>query len=225
MQPHDTTPTKVCTKCGEAKPATTEYFNADKRYKFGVHSQCKSCVAAYCRARYAADKERQAAATRAWRVANPEKWREIGRAYRETHRDEMKEKARVYAQTRGKERIARYGKAYRDANRERRKMWARADRDAKREMYRAKDERRRASKMKAEGTHTGDDIKAQYKRQKGRCYWCGEKVGDTYHVDHIVPLSRGGSNWPDNLVVSCPFCNTSKGDRLPHEWSRGGRLL
>ena len=95
-----------------------------------------------------------------------------------------------------------------------------------REQERVNKEHRRALKRKAGGTHTVADIRDQYKRQKGRCYWCHAKVGDTYHIDHVIPLSRGGSNGPDNLVISCPFCNISKGNKLPHEWDgNGGKLL
>ncbi|WP_442947121.1 HNH endonuclease [Novosphingobium sp.] len=37
-------------------------------------------------------------------------------------------------------------------------------------------------------------------------------------VDHIIPLSRGGSNLDSNLVACCIPCNSSKSDRLPSEW-------
>lgn len=84
---------------------------------------------------------------------------------------------------------------------------------------------RRALKRATEGTHTAEDILIQLKRQKGRCYYCGEKCADKYHVDHVIPLSRGGSNGPDNLVIACTHCNERKGTKLPHEWPEGGRLL
>lgn len=44
-------------------------------------------------------------------------------------------------------------------------------------------------------------------------------------VDHVVPLVKGGSNGPDNLVIACSTCNLRKNDKLPHEWPEGGRLL
>lgn len=47
-------------------------------------------------------------------------------------------------------------------------------------------------------------------------------VGSEYHVDHVIPLVQGGSNGPENLVISCPLCNVSKGGRLPQEF--GNRL-
>lgn len=87
---------------------------------------------------------------------------------------------------------------------------------------------RRAHNRAAEGTHTAADIETQFKRQKGRCYYafCGHvELGKTYHVDHVVPLSKGGRNDLSNLVLTCPKCNLSKGNKLPHEWTEGGRLL
>jgi 5-methylcytosine-specific restriction endonuclease McrA len=39
-------------------------------------------------------------------------------------------------------------------------------------------------------------------------------------VDHIVPISCGGDDLPDNFAVSCPSCNLSKHDHLLHEWKR-----
>lgn len=37
--------------------------------------------------------------------------------------------------------------------------------------------------------------------------------GATFHVDHVVPRSRGGSDEEDNLALCCPTCNLHKSDR------------
>jgi 5-methylcytosine-specific restriction endonuclease McrA len=37
-------------------------------------------------------------------------------------------------------------------------------------------------------------------------------------IDHIIPLSRGGTNDPRNLTVACRACNTAKNNRTPAEW-------
>lgn len=79
--------------------------------------------------------------------------------------------------------------------------------------------RRRARKRDADGKYDAKDVARQYRAQKGKCYWCGIKVGGVYHVDHVIPLARGGTNGPENIVISCPHCNLSKHDKLPHEWS------
>lgn len=87
-------------------------------------------------------------------------------------------------------------------------------------MYTAK---RRAKLRLAEGYHTADDLALQFKSQKGLCWWCGKKLGKDWHEDHIIPINRGGTNWPNNIVCSCEHCNTSRQDKLPHEWN--GRLI
>lgn len=40
------------------------------------------------------------------------------------------------------------------------------------------------------------------------------------HCDHVHPKSKGGSDDLDNLVTACESCNTSKGDKLIHEWRK-----
>ena len=49
------------------------------------------------------------------------------------------------------------------------------------------------------------------------CIYC-EETDTQFTADHVVPLSRGGSNNPDNLVACCIPCNSSKSDRLLSEW-------
>jgi len=51
------------------------------------------------------------------------------------------------------------------------------------------------------------------KRDDYRCQICGDtaKEGAKLEVDHIHPVSKGGSNNPDNLQVLCRDCNAGKG--------------
>lgn len=51
----------------------------------------------------------------------------------------------------------------------------------------------------------------------GRCVYCGGKYE---HLDHIVPLSRGGEHSAHNLIASCAKCNLSKSNKiLGEEWT------
>lgn len=84
--------------------------------------------------------------------------------------------------------------------------------------------KRRARKKGAQGTHTAAQELEQKTRQKNRCYYCGSKL-TKWHADHIVPLSRGGSDLIDNIAITCPSCNLHKHDKMPHEWPEGGKLL
>ena len=47
------------------------------------------------------------------------------------------------------------------------------------------------------------------------CFYCGNKSSQ---IDHIVPLSRGGTHGIGNLIQACAPCNHSKKDKLIMEW-------
>lgn len=51
------------------------------------------------------------------------------------------------------------------------------------------------------------------------CVYCGDMSGP-FHLDHILPRSRGGSDAPTNLATACRPCNLSKGNKLLSEWIR-----
>jgi hypothetical protein len=50
-----------------------------------------------------------------------------------------------------------------------------------------------------------------------KCTYCGDRLGP-FEVDHVRPLSRGGTNDPGNLTSACVSCNTQKSNLLLHEW-------
>ena len=43
-------------------------------------------------------------------------------------------------------------------------------------------------------------------------------VGEKYHRDHIVPLSKGGGSEPGNIQLLCRWCNLSKGNKTDAEF-------
>lgn len=56
-----------------------------------------------------------------------------------------------------------------------------------------------------------------YTKQNGLCNGCGCKLKET-HLDHIFPISRGGTNTDNNVQLLCPRCNLSKGTKTMKEW-------
>ena len=58
-------------------------------------------------------------------------------------------------------------------------------------------------------------------RDDAVCYHCGKR-DSRGHVDHLIPLSKGGSDDPSNLVWSCRKCNSSKSDLTVSEWEAKG---
>ena len=62
----------------------------------------------------------------------------------------------------------------------------------------------------APGSFTFDEWYALCQKYEFRCLRCGEQ-NVKLTVDHVVPLSKGGSHWISNLQPLCGPCNSSKG--------------
>lgn len=237
MPHNDTTPLKHCPTCNIAKPATTEYFQRNKTKPDGFQTLCKVCRSARAKEYSAANKERIAERHRLYFQANKERAREQVRAYRKNHREEYNAWTRAYYAANGglerqrlykaanKDRIAQYQRVYVVVNKERVEKRVLAWRAANKEKMKAAKSRRRARELNAPGHHTRSDVKRQYGAQHGRCYYCNCELNGKYETDHVIPLCRGGSDGMENIVVACATCNRSKHDKLPSEWSQGGRLL
>lgn len=64
-----------------------------------------------------------------------------------------------------------------------------------------------------------------YESTCGKCFYCGDRIsfcaevvsgavaGETFHVDHIVPVAHGGPDHLSNYAPACPSCNNSKNDK------------
>ena len=62
-----------------------------------------------------------------------------------------------------------------------------------------------------------NDLRWQiYARDKFTCRYCGAS-GVPLALDHLIPVLRGGTNEPGNLVTSCQSCNSRKGAQWPEE--------
>lgn len=68
---------------------------------------------------------------------------------------------------------------------------------------------RRARLRGATGVFAAEDVARLLVEQCSCCYLCGAMMA-AYTVDHIVPLSRGGSNGPENIALACFSCNSRK---------------
>lgn len=86
---------------------------------------------------------------------------------------------------------------YRSANPEKAREWAQSR------------QRRKYGRLPA-GT-----VAMKLEAQSWRCPYCNSCLRSGYHVDHIVPLSKGGRHLPDNIQCTCPTCNVRKSDKMP----------
>ena len=172
--------------------------------------QCIECKASLDRAYEAGNRDRILSRRAKYRDHNRDGIRQADRDFHQRNRERRKALMREYAGKNSAKAV------------ERAREWNKANPESKRTSVRT----RRAKKRDATGSHTAADIKTLFQRQNGRCASCAISLKQGYHVDHISPLAKGGSNGPDNLQLLCPPCNQRKGAKDPLIWAReNGRLL
>jgi 5-methylcytosine-specific restriction endonuclease McrA len=72
--------------------------------------------------------------------------------------------------------------------------------------------RRYARERKAEGSHTLQQWKDLKEKHGNKCVSCGLKK--TLTKDHIVPLSKGGTDYIENIQPLCKNCNSKKHNKI-----------
>lgn len=211
--PDSTTVTRKCCMCGEEFPLTSEHWYKDKKSPLGLGYCCKVCARQKAKRWLDENRERNKETCKNWYANN----RDAVGAYREKNAEYIAEKKREWRRNnpdKTKKHKSDSQKRNRASANARSKRWRERNPDKLRMWTRVGQHRRRH----AVGTFTAQDIDLLYRSQRGKCWWCGKPLGDAYHIDHRIPLVRGGTNAPENLCLTCPPCNLSKGAKLPHEW-------
>lgn len=106
-----------------------------------------------------------------------------------------------------------YYDKYREANREKAKESSRKWREKNPEAARLHRANRRA---RVRGARVQPHIRKTWimNWESRICGICQILIEGDYHIDHITPLSRGGTHSADNLQLTHPFCNQSKFNKL-----------
>ena|ERR1035441_5660181 len=171
-----------------------------------------------------------------YRMAHPERWREIRRRWRERNRESERVKAKAWFDAnpeRHKElRRRHYLKHAEEIKRKKREQLAsdpilrgRA-RAANRRWAKANPVRRRCLQTKREakrrgngGSHTAVEWITLCWSSGWRCCYCGiHLTAKTVTRDHLVPLSRGGTDNIDNIAPACGPCNYRKHTKTETEF-------
>jgi len=101
------------------------------------------------------------------------------------------------------------------------KKWAKNN-PVRRRVNQAK---RRARKAESAGVYTAEDINTLYHKQKGRCAVCKNRLGEDFHIDHILPVALRGDNSRLNIQLLCISCNLSKRAAHPVDFMQSRGML
>jgi 5-methylcytosine-specific restriction endonuclease McrA len=168
---------------------------------------CKRCWADRSLASYYANKEARNAYNREWRAANPDRVKANFKAYYDANAEmfakRYKDNREDLLERKRKKRAANPGgenhhsRAWRKANPEK---WALRNRENQR--------RRRGDKPV--------NYSAIIERDGMVCHICTDPIeGLTdLHMDHVIPLARGGAHHEDNIKPSHALCNMRKSDKI-----------
>jgi 5-methylcytosine-specific restriction endonuclease McrA len=156
------------------------------------------------------DKAKQFRRTRY--LNNPEYYKKRSKEHHKSNKNkpEYKKALLIRAQAWVRENPERYQAnrhGWRQKNIKRIAELARKYRKENPEQRRAAHNRRRFRKQNANGTTDKEQFKARIEMFGGICAYCNSPYE---HMDHVIPLAKGGTNWPANLRPACAKCNTSK---------------
>ena len=201
---------KRCSKCGQTKPHSD--WGKNKSKKDGLASECKSC---------------HASASAQWRKANPEEQKRRSREQYSKNREasNAKRKENYWA---NQERERAHRKSYYERTQETQRQTSREWRKNNPEKLRQQNRRTRAKRasVPSEPYSTLDVLN----RWGTNCHLCGYAIdldaprathtpGWEYglQLDHVIPISAGGSDTLENVKPSHGKCNIGKGyTRIRH---------
>ena len=184
---------KRCGKCKDTK--SIDSFNKDKSRKDGFRNNCKTCEAKRSSEYQKANRDKVNLKTKRWRASNPEKSKASAKKYYEANPEYHHKKNAEYYKN-NKEKRQTQAKSWREANPEKVKEY--------RLRYKMNIRRNTPNNF---DTSFVDYIKLIL---SGKCAYCDNQATT---IEHIVPLSKGGLNEPQNIVGACVSCNSSKNNK------------
>ena len=176
-------------------------------YKRQEYSKNPTATKALNKRSYEKDKAKRAVSGKQYRLDHADQCKARQKQYLETHREEFNERRRAWRE-RTRDRRLEVDRLYRENNKEK----VKASQDI--------GTQRRRARLK--GCTTDISASRFYKWVRHQkwvaCYYCGERVsGLEAHVDHIIPLDKGGPHSESNLCAACEKCNLRKHTKLPSE--------
>jgi len=208
--------TKICTKCRQEKKSNQ--FYKQNRYKNDLSAWCKKCIIENslkwrrnnierfkknCKLWSKNNPERCKINYKKWCLKNPNKVKEINKRYRKKCINKRK----------------KYSKDYFKINKtkcyEMMKVWRKNNPEKIRAIRRKSIYKRR---LRQKFTNITTLFLIELKAKTKICPYCYQHI-KKYHLDHIIPLSKGGTHTKDNVCYCCAECNLKKNNKMIYNCS------
>ncbi len=200
---------KTCTICKNEFPKNLEFFSKNGKY---LRNQCKAC-----------NKIR----ITAWKKANQDKIKAGSKVYREANAERIKKVSAAWEKANSKKRYAAT-KSWRKENPEKVSAMNKAWRALNPENERARSNKYRALKLGNE--HSAYTEKQVLETYGTDCNICNLPIDlniarqcgipgwqNGLHIDHLIPISKGGPDTLDNVRPTHGLCNITKNNKEQYE--------
>jgi 5-methylcytosine-specific restriction endonuclease McrA len=199
---------KTCRGCGADK-GLSEFYECPGMAD-GHLNYCKSCVKVRARNYHLSHREQYAQYEKA--RANLPHRVEARRKYQEEHKEQISKYKERWSEE-NYEGVAAYKRVYYEQNREeviaRSTEWAENNLEKVRQFKANNRRKRRAAKHASRGSFTAKEFEELCERYGNKCLSCGS-MSVVLEADHVVPLTRGGSDDISNIQPLCGPCNRRK---------------
>lgn len=200
---------KRCPKCGENK-LPTEFYK-DKQAASGLMVYCKECAKKSVHKWHKENPERHYKISLRWLKENKERATARAKAYKEKNKEDIKAKSHErYLKNGDKQRKA--ARLWQLLNPERAlETWKNfhTNNPGKSKEY---NQARLARLRNVGGRITAKEWRDLCSKYDNKCLCCG-RSDVKLSLDHVLPISKGGTNTIDNAQPLCISCNSSKRDK------------
>ena len=210
---------KICSTCNRI--LSVDNFGKKKNGAYGLNSECKECKNDRDKKYHQEHREEHLLWSREYVRKNREKVRQYKHNYYIEHQDEVRAYNQIYRQEHRDEMSTYFHEYYLehiDEVKMKSQEWSQTE--SGKLSHRNANRRRKARMKNIEGDHSKEELLSALEFFDYKCAYSGEPLEEEYHIDHIIPVSKGGTNYIWNIVPANSGPNISKRDLKMEYWFR-----